>query len=129
MWRRRQLRRPLDGELGDYIGAQMAAVNLQGPAPETPTSTACPTSTVTTPTSTSTLTPTPTATPTPIPCIGDCDVSHSVTVDEVVKGVNIALGTATLDQCRAFDCNGNAQVTVDCLVKAVNAALGGCGIP
>jgi hypothetical protein len=43
-----------------------------------------------------------------------------------VKGVNIALGNATLDQCQAFDCNGNGHVTVDCLVKGVNAALNGC---
>ncbi|HUI25956.1 MAG TPA: hypothetical protein VL403_07700 [Candidatus Kryptonia bacterium] len=59
-------------------------------------------------------------------CVGDCDSNHKVTVEELVKGVNIALGTLTLDQCPAFDCNGNQHVTVDCLVKGVNAALNGC---
>jgi len=53
-----------------------------------------------------------------------------VSVDELVKGVNIALGNLTLDQCSAFDCNANRHVTVDCLVKAVTAALNGCsGLP
>ena len=59
-------------------------------------------------------------------CVGDCNQSRTVTVDELVTGVDIALGIATLDQCSAFDCNGNQEVTVDCLVKAVNAALNGC---
>jgi YVTN family beta-propeller protein len=79
-----------------------------------------------TPLTTPSATSLPTATPTPGPCVGDCDDSGTVTVDELVKGVNIALGTATLDQCPAFDCNANQHVTVDCLVKAVNAALTGC---
>lgn len=63
---------------------------------------------------------------TPGPCVGDCDDDHKVTVDELVKGVNIALGNLTLDQCSAFNCNGTGHVTVDCLVKGVNAALNGC---
>jgi hypothetical protein len=32
-------------------------------------------------------------------CVGDCDNSGAVTVDELVKGVSIALGTLPLDQC------------------------------
>jgi hypothetical protein len=83
---------------------------------------------VSTPTITGTppSTPTPTATPTRGPCVGDCSGNGQVTVDELVKGVNIALGTLALDQCSNFDCNGTGHVTVDCLVKAVNDALGGC---
>ena len=40
-------------------------------------------------------TPTPTAAPTPIPplCIGDCNGDGTVTVDELITGVNMALGT------------------------------------
>jgi hypothetical protein len=135
---------PLDGELGDYIGAQMAAANLGAPAAETPTNTATPTSAAAPPTSTptatattgepatpaATFTSTPTAstspTPTPIACTGDCNTDQSVTVDELVKGVTIALGTASLDQCPVFDCNATGVVTVDCLIKGVNAALNGC---
>jgi Protein of unknown function (DUF1566)/NHL repeat len=59
-------------------------------------------------------------------CIGDCDNGGAVTVDELVKGINIALGTLPLDQCPQFDCNGTGQVTVDCVITAVSAALNGC---
>jgi len=59
-------------------------------------------------------------------CEGDCDWNGHVTVDELVQGVDITLGTEALDQCSAFDCNGTEAVTVDCLVKAVNNALMGC---
>jgi hypothetical protein len=60
-----------------------------------------------------------------VACIGDCDASFDVTIDELVTGVGIALGSATVDQCQAFDCNGNGHVTVDCLVRAVQTALFG----
>jgi hypothetical protein len=59
-------------------------------------------------------------------CAGDCDRGGSVTVDELVNGVNIALGNAASDSCRIFDTNRNGSVTVDELVKAVNYALNGC---
>ena len=71
-------------------------------------------------------TPVATATPTGIPCVGDCDGNTKVAVDELVKGVNIALGTLAPSACSAFDCHGDGHVTVDCLVKAVNNALDGC---
>ena len=59
-------------------------------------------------------------------CVGDCDHSDQVTIDELVRGVNLALNIAPLDACPEFDCNGDGRVTIDCLVKAVNAALNGC---
>jgi hypothetical protein len=59
-------------------------------------------------------------------CVGDCDDSGTVTVDEIVKGVDIVLGERSLDQCPPLDCNGNGQVTVACLVQALGAALNGC---
>src|SRR5205807_1241451 len=59
-------------------------------------------------------------------CAGDCDGSRSVSVDEIVRGVNIALGTIALSQCEAFDVNHDQAVTVDELLAAVNAALNGC---
>ena len=67
----------------------------------------------------------PTPSSTPVACIGDCDDSRRVSVDELVKGVNIALGSTTLDQYPAFDFDGNGLVSVDELVKGVNAALNG----
>ena len=59
-------------------------------------------------------------------CVGDCDASGAVSVDELVRGVNIALGTAMVSECSAFDCHGTGQVTIDCLLKAVDAAQSGC---
>jgi hypothetical protein len=59
-------------------------------------------------------------------CGGDCDRDRVVTVDELVTGVNIALGKSALDSCPAFDCDGNGQVTVDCLIRGVRDALQGC---
>lgn len=97
-----------------------AATHTMTPTPS-PTPTASPIVTAT-----STQAPTVSPTVTTIACVGDCDGNHQVTVDELVKGVNIALGNLTLDQCPAFNCNGTGHVTVDCLVKSVNAALNGC---
>jgi len=62
-------------------------------------------------------------------CVGDCDASGEVTVDELVRGVNIALGTAALSLCEMFDHDGSRAVTVDELVSAVNRALAGCVDP
>lgn len=79
-----------------------------------------------TPTPTPSLTPTPSSTPVP-PCIGDCNADGTVTVDELIKGVNIVLGTLPISDCLALDANSDETVTVDELVKAVGAALNGCG--
>ena len=59
-------------------------------------------------------------------CVGDCDGKGTVTVDELVTGVNIALGSLAMSECGAFDANSDHTVTVDELVSAVNAALNGC---
>lgn len=88
-------------------------------------------------------TPTPTATPTdsPIPsptvavsatptavspCVGDCDGSNAVTVDEIVRAVAIALGTVGVEACRRVDRDEDGAVTVDEVLAAVNLALQGC---
>jgi hypothetical protein len=62
----------------------------------------------------------------PPPCAGDCDDSGAVTIEEVVKGVNIALGTALLDTCQPADVDGSGTVTINELIIAVNNALNGC---
>jgi len=76
------------------------------------------------------LTPTPTATatatPTPRPCVGDCDGDGQVTIDELIKGVNIALDKASLQTCPQFDVDHSGTVTVDELIIGVNNALLGC---
>jgi cysteine-rich repeat protein len=59
-------------------------------------------------------------------CAGDCDGGGQVTVDELVSGVAIALGTARLDACPQFDHDANGAVEVNELVAAVGNALDGC---
>ncbi|MBI3785930.1 MAG: hypothetical protein HY270_21260 [Deltaproteobacteria bacterium] len=61
-------------------------------------------------------------------CVGDCGGDGEVTVEEILTGVNIALGTLPLTSCSNFDANGDGEVTVDELIRAVNAALVGCPV-
>lgn len=105
-----------------------------GPAPatSTPSATMSPTPslspTVTdTPTATPSFTLTPTSTPTAaISCPGDCEGSGTVTVDEVLLLVNIALGALQSGTCPAGDVDGSGSITVDEILQAVGAALLGC---
>jgi YD repeat-containing protein len=59
-------------------------------------------------------------------CPGDCNGDAEVAIDEIIKGVAIALGEADLSACPAIDTNHDLQVTVDELVVAVADALNGC---
>jgi hypothetical protein len=118
-----------DGETtGDNSARTTLAINVVGLSTPTPTS----------PPPTDTETPMPTATPTntigdPTPtatqgggCTGDCDGDGSVTVDEIVRGVNIGLGTRPVEDCLPFDRDGSGTVTVDEIVEAIGNALNGC---
>ena len=81
------------------------------------------------PTATPTAAPTgtPTATPPLLPvCIGDCDGSGHVTINELVLGVSIALGSQPLSACSAFDGDHSGHVEIYELIAAVNRALTGC---
>jgi hypothetical protein len=49
-----------------------------------------------------------------------------VTVDEIIRAVNIALGNATLSTCPLADIDGNGGVSVNEIVQGVNNALSGC---
>jgi subtilisin family serine protease len=78
------------------------------------------------------MAPTPTATPLPsptptaglsLPC--DCGGDGRVTVDELIRGVRIALGQAALSTCVAADSSGDGRVEVGELVQGVAAVLGG----
>ena len=55
---------------------------------------------------------------------GDCNLDHTVTVDELIEGANIALGNTLVTECTQFDANGDQRVTIDELLAGVNAALG-----
>lgn len=72
-----------------------------------------------------TVTPSPLGT-VPSNCVGDCDGSGVVTVDEIVRLVNVALGSLSLSRCQAGDRNGDGEVTVDEIVEAVRYLLEGC---
>ena len=59
-------------------------------------------------------------------CPGDCNGDGAVTVNELIRGVNIALGAAPLEACRELDADGNGEVTINELITAVNAVLTSC---
>jgi hypothetical protein len=59
-------------------------------------------------------------------CLGDCNGSQTVTVDELITGINIALGTTPVDACSSFDTNADRAVTINEVVAAVKRALKGC---
>ena len=59
-------------------------------------------------------------------CTGDCNADRRVTVEELVRGVSIALDGAPMNRCRNMDGNVDGAVTVDDLVTGVRDALEGC---
>lgn len=62
-------------------------------------------------------------------CTGDCDFDGQVTVDEVVRGVNIALELQEWGSCAPLDRNLDGEVTIDELTRAVSIALATCPAP
>lgn len=61
-------------------------------------------------------------------CPGDCDGNGQVTIAELIRGVNIALGNFPASNCAAADRNGNGVVAINELIAAVDASLNGCPI-
>lgn len=59
-------------------------------------------------------------------CVGDCNADGAVTIDEIVRGVDIALGNSRVIGCPAFDPDNSDTVSVAELVAAVYAALTAC---
>lgn len=98
-------------------------------ASSTPTTSA--TSTATLPVTPS-LTPTrPPATATALPpplCVGDCGADGAVTVSDLVRAVNIALGKLSVAECPAATRSGGNVVAITDLVAGVNNALRGCPV-
>lgn len=101
------------------------ATSSPQPSPTGTTAPASPSATFTPPAATPTSTATPSATPASA-CVGDCDGSGEVTVDELVRLVAVALGLTPIEACRPGDRNGDGSVTIDEIVAAVRAALAGC---
>jgi streptogramin lyase len=67
----------------------------------------------------------PTPTPTPGSCIGDCDGSRDVTINELITMVNIALGGPQPSACPDGVPSGT-EVDIALIIQAVNNALNGC---
>ncbi len=65
-------------------------------------------------------------TPPPTGCVGDCNTDGSVAINELIIGVNIALGSTPVGNCSSFDVNSNGSVEINELISAVNNALNGC---
>ena len=63
-------------------------------------------------------------------CVGDCNNSGDVTVDEIIKMVNTALdpNINPVSGCTMGDTNNDGAITVDEIIQAVNNALGGCTV-
>lgn len=61
-------------------------------------------------------------------CVGDCAGDGEVTINDLILGVNIALGSAPLSACEAF-ADGEGEVTISQLIQGVNNALNGCPPP
>ena len=61
-------------------------------------------------------------------CPGDCDGDGAVTVDELIRGVSLALEQPADPpiRCSTFDQNGDEAVTVDELTAGVGVALSTC---
>jgi YD repeat-containing protein len=59
-------------------------------------------------------------------CTGDCDVQGSVTVNQLITMVTIALGNTPVTACDAGHAIQDGQITVDEILTAVNNALNRC---
>lgn len=59
-------------------------------------------------------------------CVADCDGDGVVAVNEVIRGVNIALGNQPVSECPAADADGDGVVTISELIAAVKDVISGC---
>ena len=65
-------------------------------------------------------------TPLPGQCAVDCNGDGKATIDELVRGVGIALGNLPLTACPASDSNGDGKASISELINGVNRVLYGC---
>jgi len=59
-------------------------------------------------------------------CVGDCSGNEIVTIDELLVGINLALGVTAVATCASFDPSRNGAVGIDELLQGVDNALHGC---
>jgi hypothetical protein len=118
---------PADTSTPTFTVAATSTTTARPADTATPTSTTAPMSTATTrPADTATATLTVAPTPIEVACPGDCNRDGSVTVNELLTLVNIALGNTNVSACLAGDLNHDGQISISEILAAVNAALSGC---
>ena len=61
-------------------------------------------------------------------CLCDCDNDGEVTVDELLRGVTIALGDRALTDCPSADGDADDQVWIHELITAIDNVLDGCPV-
>lgn len=59
-------------------------------------------------------------------CGGDCNGDGRVVINELITGVNIALGSQPVSVCPSFDVSRDGTVAINEIISAVNNALNGC---
>lgn len=66
------------------------------------------------------------AAPAAAACVGDCDGNGAVTINELITGVRISLGSGTVDDCLAFDATPDGELRINELIIGVGNGLSGC---
>ncbi|MBI3782701.1 MAG: hypothetical protein HY270_04795 [Deltaproteobacteria bacterium] len=61
--------------------------------------------------------------------VGDCDRDGTVSIDELIASVNVAMGSSDVAVCSEADSNSDRSITIDEILRAVNAALNGMPAP
>jgi hypothetical protein len=59
-------------------------------------------------------------------CVGDCDGSGDVSINELITMVDIALGNQSVSACTAGDADNSGTIEINEIITAVNSALNGC---
>lgn len=59
------------------------------------------------------------------PEIGDCDGDLSVSIGDLIRGVNVALGNMPIAQCTRMDGDGDGRIAVAEIIRAVRASQTG----
>ena len=60
------------------------------------------------------------------PCVGDCNGDGRVTIDELLRGIRIALQLDAPSSCFSVDTSQNGLVSIEELIAGVQRALNGC---
>ena len=60
-------------------------------------------------------------------CVGDCGGDGLVTINELIVGVNIALGSRDVSSCGPFDADDDGEVKINELIQGVGNAMNQCG--